>query len=230
MKPSMTMTLLVASLGIGGCANHLYDGLPRHDAAYRIAPPIDAAAQPAEYVISPGDELAFGVVGEPDLTVARVIVDDAGKIQVPLVGTVQVGGHSAAEASKTIETQLGARYIKDPKVVLNVTTPTPKLVSVEGQVTKAGAYPVSPGTSLLSAIAMAESTSKTARLDEIVVFRTRNGQRMAARFDLERIRAGLDPDPQILGGDTVVVGFSSAKAVYRDFLSAAPFFNIFTKF
>jgi polysaccharide export outer membrane protein len=76
---------------------------------------------------------------------------------------------------------------------------------------------------------MAQSPTRIARLDETVIFRTVNGQRMAARFDLKRIRAGLDPDPQILGGDVVVVGFSSAKSIYRDILSAAPIFNVFTR-
>jgi polysaccharide export outer membrane protein len=40
-------------------------------------------------------------------------------------------------------------------------------------------------------------------------------------------RAG---DPQILAGDTVVVGSSALKSSWRDFLAAAPLFNIFTFF
>ena len=48
--------------------------------------------------------------------------------------------------------------------------------------------------------------------------------------DLSRVRAGRDPDPQILGGDVVVVGFSQAKSIYRDVLLAAPLFNVFTRF
>jgi protein involved in polysaccharide export with SLBB domain len=81
-------------------------------------------------------------------------------------------------------------------VTVNVTTMGERLVSVEGQVTKAGAYPVAPDTTLLSAISMAQSPTRIAKLDDTVIFRTVDGQRMAARFDLKRIRAGLDPIPR----------------------------------
>jgi len=114
-------------------------------------------------------------------------------------------------------------------VTLNVTEQSGQIVTVEGQVMKAGAYPVDGQTTLIGAIALAQSPSRIAKLDEVVVFRTINNQRMAARFDLSRIRAGKDPDPQILGGDVVVVGFSQAKSLYRDILQAAPLFNVFTR-
>jgi polysaccharide export outer membrane protein len=50
---------------------------------------------------------------------------------------------------------------------------------------------------------------------------------MGAVFDLRRIRRGFDPDPLILGGDTVVVGYSELKGAFRDFLSAAPAIAVF---
>jgi polysaccharide export outer membrane protein len=53
---------------------------------------------------------------------------------------------------------------------------------------------------------------------------------MGARFDLTDIRSGTTPDPQILPGDVVVVGFSQVRGIYRDILDAAPLFNIFTRF
>ena len=57
-----------------------------------------------------------------------------------------------------------------------------------------------------------------------------NGRRMAARFDLGKIRAGRAPDPQVLAGDVVVVGYSALRGVYRDVLQAAPLLNVFTQF
>ncbi|WP_292684542.1 hypothetical protein [Novosphingobium sp.] len=53
------------------------------------------------------------------------------------------------------------------------------------------------------------------------------GQRMGGRFDLREIRAGKAPDPQILAGDTIVVGLSEGRSVYRDILQSAPLFNLF---
>ena len=69
-----------------------------------------------------------------------------------------------------------------------------------------------------------------AKLDEILVFRTIDGRRMGARFDLNDIRSGRAEDPQIIGGDTVVVGYSSAKGIWQDFLASAPLFNLFYVF
>lgn len=93
-----------------------------------------------------------------------------------------------------------------------------------------GVYQIAPGDTLLSIIARAQSPTKVAKLDEIVVFRTANGERLGARFDLRAIRAGRVPDPAIQNGDVVVVGYSALKGIYRDILQAAPLLNVFTQF
>lgn len=221
---------LGATLILGGCAPHMAANLPHGDAAYQVAPAIDKSASPTEYQIVPGDEVELHVVDEPDLNLEKLIVDQAGHIQVPLIGSIQVSGSSPAEASRMITARLKARYIRDPQVALNVTTPSVRYVTVEGQVNKAGTYPVTPETTLLSAISMAQSPSRIAKLNEVVVFRTNNGVRMAARFDLARIRAGREPDPQIRGGDVVTVGFSQTKSAYRDLIQALPLiYSIFVR-
>jgi polysaccharide export outer membrane protein len=46
---------------------------------------------------------------------------------------------------------------------------------------------------------------------KIIVFRTIEGQRMVALFDLVDIRSGLAEDPQIYGDDIVVVDDSRAR-------------------
>lgn len=55
-------------------------------------------------------------------------------------------------------------------------------------------------------------------------------QRMAAVFNVGQIRAGNAPDPRIVGGDTVVVGFSALKGAFRDILTTAPLLNVFRGF
>jgi polysaccharide export outer membrane protein len=222
--------LLFVSTGLAACSSQLTAGLPHSAAAYAIIPPMDQAVKPTDYLIEPGDMVHLAVFGEPDLTIDKLPVDDAGNIQVPLIGAVQVSGLSPAKASSLIASRLGTRFLRNPDVTLNVLEQAGQIVTVEGQVTKAGAYPVDHETTLLGAIALAQSPTRIAKLDQVVIFRTVNGQRLAARFDLSKIRVGRDPDPQILGGDVVVVGFSQAKSIYRDVLLAAPLFNVFTRF
>ena len=222
MRRAATTAIVTAGLALAGCSSSLYRNLPYGQPAAAKFPAIDRTAPPDAYLIGPGDELALSVFGEPDISFDKILVDDAGNIQVLNL--------SPGAASTLIAEKLGARFLRNPQVTVNVTMQNAQEVSIEGQVTKAGVYPVSNATTLLSAIALAQSPTRIAKLDEIVIFRTISGERMAARFNLERVRAGLDPDPKILGGDVVVVGFSQSKSIYRDFLAAAPLFNVFTRF
>ena len=230
MNLSKAVTALAVSLCLAGCESHLYDHLPASDAAYKIMPPIENTVELTKYRLAPGDELTYAVLDEPEMKIDKMIVDDAGFVQVPLAGAVKVGGHSTAEAKHDIEAILGARFIKYPSVTLNITLPVPRLVSIEGEVTQPGSYPITRDTSLLSALALARSPTNKARLSEIVIFRTVGNERMVARFNLTRIRTGNDPDPQIQNGDVIMVGLSHAKSIYRDVLMAAPLLNVFAQF
>ncbi len=205
------------------------DALPQGQAAYEIAPPIDAAAKPQAYRIGPGDLISVQVFQEPDLSGEKIQVDDVGRIQIPLAGDILAAGLTAPELAAVITERLGREFIRYPRVVVNVITTREQTAAVEGEVKMPGVYKISPNDTLLSTIARAQSPTNVAQLDEVIVFRTVNGRRMGARFDLREIRAGRAADPQILGGDVIVVGFSSLKGIYRDILQAAPLFNVFTQ-
>ena len=76
-------------------------------------------------------------------------------------------------------------------------------------------------------MALAKSPAPDAKLNEVLIFRTVDGERMGGRFDVVAIRAGRMPDPLILPNDVVVVGFSSVRGLYRDILQAAPILGAF---
>ena len=86
----------------------------------------------------------------------------------------------------------------------------------------AGVYEIQPGYTLLSALALAGSPTLEAKLDEVLVFRTVDGQRMGGRFDLTEVRAGRMADPQLIAGDVIVVGYSRSQGLYQDLLRVAP--------
>lgn len=226
-----SLVLAVAGLVLAGCQGALRsDNLPQGQAAYEIAPPADAGAKPQAYRIGPGDLISVQVFQEPDLSNDKLQVDDVGRIQLPLAGDILAAGLTGPELSVVIAERLGRDYIRHPQVVVSVVATREQTVAVEGEVKMPGVYKVTPSDTLLSAVARAQSPTNVARLDEVIVFRTVNGRRLGARFDLREIRAGRAPDPQVLGGDVIVVGFSSLKGVYRDILQAAPLLNVFTQF
>ena len=219
-------------LALAGCQQPpLKSQLPVGAAAYQS---INATAQPVAstgpYLLRSGDHLAVNVYQEPELSQPDIAVDEAGTVSLPLIGAVHAAGRSTADVAAEIQRDYGTRYLRDPKVNVALKESRARTYSVEGQVTKPGQFEYQPGNTLLTAIAMAGSPSETATLDEVLVFRTVNGQRMGGRFDLTAIRAGRSPDPQILPGVVVVVGFSQVRGLYRDFIQTVPvlgFFRIF---
>lgn len=221
------LVVLCLALALGACTSSRMSVVPTGEAAYAIAPPADPDAPRTSYVIVPNDVLNLQVFLEPDLSNDELPVDNVGNIQMPLIGEIPAAGRSPSELASDIAERLSKEYIVNPQVVVSVAEPAKRFVTVEGQVNRPGVYEIDREYTLLSAIARAESPTDVANLDEVVVFRTIDGERKAARFDLRDVRAGLAPDPQIQGGDVVVIGFSALKGAWRDLLKAAPLFNAF---
>lgn len=203
--------------------------LPAGSAAYGVipAPTGDAVA---DYRIAALDELNVTVFREADLTLEKQRVDAGGNLLLPLIGSVRAGGKTTDQLAAEIARRLDARFVRNPQVTVTVVSSQAQRVTVEGSVNAPGVYEIAGNATLLEALARAQSPTNVAKLNEVIVFRTVAGQRMGAVFDLRRIRAGLDADPRILGGDTVVVGYSQLRGTFRDFLSAAPLLAIFRPF
>jgi polysaccharide biosynthesis/export protein len=219
------IALTAAALGLGAChktSPTLYQG----PAALAVTGIANNHLTPGPYVIGPADVIDVRVAYEPELNVDSATVDTGGAISVPLIGTVRAAGKTAPQLAQEIEERL-TQYVRRPEVSVNIREYSRQNVTVEGDVEEPGVYPVQGTSSLLQAVARAQGPTKTAKLNEVIVFRTVNGQRMGALFDLRRIRYGYDPDPLVLGGDTVVVGYSEVKGAFRDFLGAAPALAIF---
>ena len=225
-KTFLVVGTCLAASALSGCSTTTSNpDLASGAAAYDVIPA--TVPVPTVYPIRPKDILSLRVFGEPDISSEELRVDDAGKIQVPLIGTVEAATRSADEVGKEIAPRLGAKYLINPQVALAVAEAAPSYVSVEGEVKKPGVYEINGRSSLLSALARAESPTPTAKLDEVVVFRTIDEKRMVARFNIKDIRTGVSPDPMILDGDVVMVGFSRGKGLWQDILKTAPFFNAF---
>jgi polysaccharide biosynthesis/export protein len=218
--------VLAGVLALAGCQPSLNSDLPRGPAAYEvIRDPVDAV--PTAYMLRPGDKLAINIFQEEDLSQRELQVDEAGTISLPLIGDIQAAGRSPGELSRAIEAAYGQNYLRNPQANVVLLEAIERTASVEGQVIRPGVYKVQPGYTLLSALALAGSPAPDAKLDEILVFRTVNGERLGGRFDAVEIRSGRMPDPLILPGDVVVVGFSSLRGIYRDILQVAPLIGTF---
>lgn len=223
--PALVFAMFGAAL-CAGCQHAAPNQLPSGPAAQTMFP--EATGTRAEdEALRIGDKLAIRVLGEPELTSDLYRVDGDGKVQVPLAGEIAAAGLKPSELRDELVRRLGARFIRNPQVAVIVTERTKTTFAVEGDVKEPGIFEASPSATLLSAIAQAKSPTELAKLDEVMIFRQINGQRAGARFNLADIRRGNSPDPQVLAGDTIVVGHSALKGAWREFLQAAPAFNLF---
>jgi polysaccharide export outer membrane protein len=226
-KTSLICSVLLTMASVmSGCSTPRAD-LPTGTDAYAIIPPTSGMTMLREYRIAPGDAVSVTVYREPDLSLPSIQVDSAGKIAMPLVGTVVAAGHTAEELSATIRDRLNTSFVRDPEVVVNVTSAASQRIVVEGSVNQPGVFELRGDTTLLGAMAMARGPSQIAALEEVAVFRRVEGKLYAAKFDLRDIRLGKAPDPAILANDTIVVGFSGLKSAYRDVLQALPAAAVF---
>ncbi len=196
--------------------------LPKGEQAYQIIPAPSQQIRADDYKIGPLDVLKVTVFQEEDLSFEEVPVDASGNVLFPLIGQVSVTGKTGTELAADIAARLESRYLVDPQVSIIVAQSASQKVTVEGAVKTPGVYPIEGQTTLLQAMALAQGPTETARLDEVIVFRTKEDGVYAAQFNLKDIRKGAQPNPEILGRDIVVVGNSFAKALFRDILQLSP--------
>lgn len=225
---------LLALFLLCGCAAETR--LDPSSSTVRVATVLPAPDSPiapvdvAPYRIVPGDEVTVSVFGASELE-RTATVDAAGNFSLPLAGTVAAAGKTPEEFSSEIETRLRGRYVKNPRVAVNVKQATnQRTVTVDGEVQQPGIYPVTSRMTLQQAIATARGASDTANIRNVIVFRTVSGQKMAAMFDLKAIRSGRSQDPQIYGNDIVVVGESAIQKFLRNSPFAFPLLGRFIPF
>ena len=191
---------------------------------------VGAGAAPGEYRIGVGDKINLRVFQVPDLSIDGLVIDTSGNVQMPLIGAVRGSGRTPGEMSADIASRLSVQFLRDPQVTVTVTEAASQKVTIDGAVTQPGVYEMRGSTSLLQAVAMAQGPTSLADLSKVAVFRTIDGRRSVALFDLGAIRQGRAEDPEVLGDDVIVVDISRLNATLRDVLGVVPALSIFRPF
>ena len=175
-----------------------------------------------DYVIGPDDVIAVNVFQVPDLS-GTVQVDTEGNVLLPLIGSVPAAGRTVGQLSQQIAAAYGSRYVRDPKVTVSVKSSESLKVTVDGAVMQPGIYPISSGTTLMQAIALAKGPDTKLASSKVAIYRTVGQNRTAAVFDLSDIRDGKVQDPQLQAHDIVVVDTSGVRKFLQDISPIAPF-------
>ncbi|WP_363347877.1 polysaccharide biosynthesis/export family protein [Methylocystis echinoides] len=115
-------------------------------------PELYAASTAEAYTLSAGDRLRVIVFGQDSLSNAYA-VDGAGRIAMPLIGSVPAQGRTVPEVEREIAARLRDGYVREPRVSVEVEAFRPFFVL--GEVTNAGQFPFVEGMTVRTAIAIA---------------------------------------------------------------------------
>lgn len=180
----------------------------------------DLAVPGRPTVVGPYDTVTIDVFGVPELS-KEVQADASARISFPLVGTIDAGGKSPEELAGIIEAGL-KNYVRNPQVIVNVKQTVSQVITVDGDVEQPGLYPVVGRMTLMRAIASAKGASEFAKLDDVVVLRTVDNQRMAGLYNLTAIRRGAYADPEVFANDVIIVGDSPTRRLISRLVSISP--------
>ena len=210
---------------LAGCADTRGGSIP-YDKPLAAPDEQHFVTLPESYKIAPMDELTNKVFKADEVS-GDYAVDLAGHISLPLLGEVEAANLTTDQLDEKLTDLLGKRYYEHPNVSVAIKRSTAHVVTMDGAIGQPGQYPVAGPMTLIQAVALAHGTTSDANPRRVAIFRTIDGKREAAAFDLTAIRRGESSDPPIYPGDIVVVDGSRVKEVQRQILQAIPLISIF---
>ena len=192
------------------------------EAVQKVALSLASVSDPESktYKIGPRDVLEVTVFKAPELS-KTVQVSEAGTINFPLIGELNVSGKSAREIEQEMTKRLGSKYLQNPQLSVFVKDYFSQRITIEGAIKKPGVYPIAGGLTLLQATAEAGGFDDSASFT-VVLFRQVDGKRLAGRYDVSSIRDGTQGDVQLEAGDVIIVPTSDVKQGMNTVLRLIP--------
>lgn len=157
-----------------------------------------------DYRLGPDDKIQVAVNGDPKLT-QQVVVSPDGRVSLPLVGDVTVGGSTVREAAENVTELLARDYLVDPNVDIQIMEYKSRWVMVTGEVGKPGRVALRGGATLKDALADADGLSVGAG-DEIVISRDAPDGKRKIQIPIDRNAfEHAESNPALKTGDIVNV-------------------------
>ena len=185
------------------------------------APPTTTV--PPDYQLNPGDEILIGLAGSVEASNLRLTIDPEGRIFIPRVGAVNVGGVRYGDLQALIARAVSRQY-RSFRVAASVGRLHGITVYVTGFARTPGSYTVSSLSTLVNAVLAAGGPSGGGSFRSIQV--RRNG-RLVSDFDLYDLLLKGDRSDDIVlqNGDVIyiapagpqvaVVGSVNVEAIYE---------------
>jgi polysaccharide export outer membrane protein len=187
--------------------------------------PAQAAPPNADYRLGPGDAIGVQVFQSPDLSVdARV--SENGVISYPLVGSVQLGGLSIAEAEQKIADALrSGGFVRSPQVNIILRQVRGNQVAVLGQVNRPGRFPLETFNTRVSDMLAAAGGVTPGGDDVLILTGQRQGQAFRRVIDIPGLFLNQKPEEDVVlaGGDTLYVNKAPVFYIYGQAQRPGPY-------
>jgi polysaccharide biosynthesis/export protein len=190
--------------------------LRRLAAALFLLPILALSASAQDYRVRPGDVLQIEVLEDTTLNRSAIVLPD-GQITLPVAGSVRVAGRSLGQVQEELARRLAPGFAAPPTVFVTLSAlaerpePAPPRtidIFVLGAANAPGKVQVSPGTTLLQAIAQAGGLSPFAAKKRIQLRRVdKSGNEQIYKLDLDAIERGVAGGgaTRLVEGDVIVV-------------------------
>ena len=185
------------------------------------APPTTTV--PPDYQLNPGDEILIGLAGSVEASNLRLTIDSEGRIFIPRVGALNVGGVRYGDLQALIARAVSRQY-RNFRVAASVGRLHGITIYVTGFARTPGSYTVSSLSTLVNAVLAAGGPSGGGSFRSMQV--RRNG-RLVSDFDLYDLLLKGDRSQDIVlqNGDVIyiapagpqvaVVGSVNVEAIYE---------------
>jgi polysaccharide export outer membrane protein len=163
-------------------------------------PPPGPVAVSSNYVIGADDSIKVDVWKEPNLSATLPVRPD-GKISLPLVGDIAAAGFTPMQLAADITTRL-KQYVTNPVVDVSVLEVNSKRVFLIGEVLHTGPIAITPGMTILQALAACGGLTPYANKKHIYILRG------SAKIPFDYTKALKKGDMQgvsLVPSDTIVV-------------------------
>ena len=164
--------------------------------------PLDRVQVPSDYAVGPDDVLIIRTWGQLDLN-WMAVVDRAGAVYIPQVGTVSVAGLKYEELHDYFQAQIG-HIFKNFQLSVSMGQLRSIQVFVVGQVKRPGTYTISSLSSLVDALFASAGPSKRGSMRRIQL--KRDGK-IVSTFDFYDLLVNGDKtkDAKLQSGDVIYV-------------------------
>lgn len=177
-----------------------------------------AQAQGQEYRLGAGDVVKITVYNNPDLA-TEAEISQSGNISFPLIGEITLGGMTRGEAEKAVAGRLGSGgFVPDAHVNLLIAQYRSRQISVMGEVSKPGKYPINQPISITDAIAAAGGITAKGSTLVTVIKRGQGGATSRHEVDVKKLLATGDMrgNVSVDAGDIVNVPAAAVFYIYGE--------------